>query len=101
MLLRSQKPHLQVSLDITEEGYIAYSRNYEQEKGACEYDDGEHGRDCKSGCSQIIPCEIFLEVVPRSPVIAFRQIDGKQGQGIDDLARTIGEKQTLPTYSKA
>ena len=101
MLLRSQKPHLQVSLNVAEEGNIAYSRNYEQEKGACEYEDSEEGRDCKSGCDQIIPCEVFLEVVPRSLIILSRQIDGKQGQGIDNLTRAISEKQTLPTCSRA
>jgi hypothetical protein len=101
MLLRSQKSHLQVPLDITEEGDIAYSRNNEQEKGARKYDDSEEGRDCERGCNQIIPCKIFLEVVPRSPVVLSRQIDGKQGQGVDDLTRTISEKQTLPTYSRA
>jgi hypothetical protein len=101
MLPKSQKPHLQVPLDITEEGDVAYSRNREQEKGACEYNDSEEGRHCESGCDQIIPCEIFLEVVPRSLVVLPRQIDGKQGQGIDDLTRTISEKQTLPAYSKA
>jgi hypothetical protein len=93
------RAHLQIPLDITEEWDVAYTRNYEQEKGAGEDEDGEEGRDCECGCDQIVPNEIFLEVVPRCTVL-FRQIDGKQSQGVDNLTRTISEKQTLPTYSR-
>ncbi len=97
MLLKSHKPHLQVPLDITKEGDVAYSRNYEQEKGAREYEDSEESRDCESGCDQVIPRKILLKVIPRSLVILFRQIDGIESQGINELTGAISEKQTLPT----
>jgi len=100
MLQGSHKTHLQVPLDITEEGYVAYSCDSEQEKGAGEYDDSKEGRDCETGCDQVILRKILLEVIPRG-VIPSRQIDGIEGQGIDDLTGAIGEKQTLPTYSRA
>jgi len=95
-----RETYLQVPLDITEEWDIAYRRDYEQEKGASEDEDGEEGRDREGGCNQVVPCEIFLEIIPRRLVISSRQIDGKQSQGIDDLTRTVGENQTLPTYSR-
>ena len=95
-----RETYLQIPLDITEEWDIAYRRDYEQEKGASEDEDGEESRDRESGCNQVVPCEIFLEIKPRRRIIFFRQIDGKQSQGIDDLTRTIGKKQTLPTYSR-
>ena len=69
--------YLQVTLDITEEGDIAYSRNYEQKKGASEDDDSEEGRDGESACDYIVRREIFLEVVPRRIVVFSRQIDSK------------------------
>jgi len=87
---------LQVPLDITEEGDVAYGRNYEQEKGAREYDDSEESGDCESGCDQVIPRKILLKVIPSSLILS-RQIDGIESQAIDDLTGSISEKQTLPT----
>lgn len=95
-----RETYLQVPLDITEEWDITYRRDYEQEHRASEDEDGEEGRDRESGCNQVVPCEIFLEIIPRRLLIFSRQIDGKQSQGIDDLTRTIRENQTLPTYSR-
>jgi len=95
-----RETYLQVPFDITEEWDIAYRRDYEQEKGASEDEDGKEGRDRESGCNQVVPCEILLEIIPRRILIFSRQIDGKQSQGIDDLTRTIGENQPLPTYSR-
>ena len=94
-----RETYLQVPLNIAEKGDIAYRRDYEQEKGASEDEDSEEGRDRESGCNQVVPYEIFLDIIPRGAVIFSRQIDGKQSQGIDDLTRTISEKQTLPTCS--
>jgi hypothetical protein len=97
MLQRNQRANLQITLNVAKEWDIAYTRDDEQEHGAGEDDDGEEGRDCESSCDQIIPCEVFPEVVPRRPVISFRQVNGKQSQGVDDLTRTIGKEKTLPT----
>jgi len=91
---------LEVSLDITEERDVAYSRGYEKEKGTGKDEDGKEGRDRESGCDHIVPREIFLQVVPRRLVILLCQIDGKQSQSIDNLTRAISEEQTLPTFER-
>ena len=92
--------YFQVTLDITEEWNIAYSRDDEQKKGASKDEDSEEGGDGESGRDQVIPSEIFLQIVPRRLIVLSRQIDGKQRQSIDNLTRTIGEKQTLPAYNR-
>jgi hypothetical protein len=88
--------HLQVALDITEERDVTYTRNREQEKGASKDEDSEESRNCEGGGDQTISYEVLLEVVERRLVILFRQVDGKQSQGINDLTRTISKKQPFP-----
>jgi hypothetical protein len=84
--------HLQVALDITEERDVTYTRNREQEKGASKDEDSEEGRNCEGGGDQTVSSEVLLDVVERRLVILFRQVDGKQSQGINDLTRTFSEK---------
>jgi len=69
IMQRRQRSYLEVSLDITEERDVAYSRGDEEEKGTGKDEDGKEGRDCESGRNHIVPREIFLEVVPRRLVI--------------------------------
>lgn len=72
-----KETYLQVTLDITQKRDVAYSRNYEQKEGASKDDDREESRDGESGRDQIVSLEVFLEVVPRRPVVFSRQIDSK------------------------
>ena len=95
---RAKESNLQISFDVAKEWDIAYTRDDEQEHGTGEDEDGEEGRYREGGRDQIIPYEVFPEVVPRSPVIFLRQVNGKQGQGVDDLTWTISEEETLPTW---
>ena len=86
---------------MTEEGDVEDGGNYEQEKGAGENEDSKESGDCETSCDQVIPLKILLDVIPSGTVILSCQIDGIEGQGIDDLTGTVGEKQTFPAYSRA
>lgn len=88
---------LKVASDVAKERNVEEGGRNQKQEGTGEDEDGEKRRECEGRGNDGISPEVLGEVVPFTPVVLLRLVDSIQGQSVDGLTRSVGQKNTLPT----
>jgi len=88
---------LKVPSDVAQERDIKKGGRNQKQEGTSKDEDSEKCRECEGRGNDIISPEVFGDVVPFTIVALLGLVNSIQGQGVDGLTRSIGQKNTLPT----
>jgi hypothetical protein len=88
---------LEVTLDVAQERNIKEGGRNQEQEGASEDEDSEKRGERKSRGDDSVAPEVLGNVVPFTLVTLLGLVNSIQGQGVDRLTGSVGQKDTLPT----
>lgn len=88
---------LKITSDVAQERDIKKGGHNQKQEGTSKDEDSEKCRECEGRGNERISPEVFGEVVPFTLGSLLGLVNSIQGQSVDGLTRSVGQKNTLPT----
>ena len=89
-----RETYLEVTLDVGKQRNVADTSDDEHQEGDGEDEHGE-GRGHRKGRGDEVTVEVLRDIIPVA-LLLLGEIERIQGQRVDRLTRTVGEKKPLP-----